>query len=66
MKKEMTGMCGCMHHKVFGWVLLIVGILFLLRDFGAWNFWNIQWYSVAFVLVGLGAGCKCCDRGMCF
>ncbi|GAF72302.1 unnamed protein product, partial [marine sediment metagenome] len=34
-------------------VALIAGILFLLQDLAVWNFWNISWYTVAFVLVGL-------------
>mgnify|MGYP001563536298 FL=1 len=54
--------CKCPHHSAFGWVALVAGVLFLLRDFGAWDFWNIQWYSVLFVLLGMGAMCKCCDR----
>jgi hypothetical protein len=37
-----------------GWLILIVGILFLLVDFGIWNFFGISWYSAAFVLIGLG------------
>lgn len=34
-------------------ITLIAGILFLLQDLAVWNFWNISWYTVAFVLVGL-------------
>ncbi len=68
MKKDMgmmkSGMCGCQHHKMFGWFVLLLGVLFLVRDFGIWNFWNIQWWSIAFILIGLGACCKCCGR-MC-
>ena len=59
-------MCGCSHHKTFGWVILIVGILFLFENFGWWTFWGVQWWSVLFILIGLGAMCKCCDKGMCF
>ncbi len=63
------GMCNCPHHKTFGWIVLIVGILFLLRDFGVgglFGLWNIQWWSVLFILVGLGAMCRCCEKGVCF
>ena len=43
-----TGICkGC------AIITLIAGILFLLQDLAVWNFWNISWYTVAFVLVGL-------------
>ena len=34
-------------------VSLIAGILFLVQDLGIWNFWNISWYTVGFILVGL-------------
>ena len=57
-------LCPCPHHKVSALVLLVVGILFLLRDFNVWDFWNIQWWSALFVLLGLGKLCKracsCC------
>lgn len=64
MKKEMSmgGTCKCQHHKIFGWVFLIVGILYLIKDFGGWDFWGIQWYTVLFLLIGLGALCMCCDN----
>ncbi len=32
---------------------VIVGVLFLLQDLGVWNFWNISWYTVGFILAGL-------------
>jgi predicted ferric reductase len=59
------GACKCPHHKAFGWVILILGVLFLLRDFNVWSFWNISWWTAAFILIGLGGFCKCCDRGVC-
>lgn len=34
-------------------VTLIVGTLFLLQDLGIWAFWNISWYTIGFILVGL-------------
>ncbi len=58
----MTCVCnGCM--KKGGIVLLVLGVLFLLADLGYWKFWNIQWWTVVFLLAGLvhiGAG-KCPD-----
>ena len=72
VKKEMGmkgGICGCSHHKTFGWVILVIGVLFLLRDFGVGGIlglWDIQWWTVAFVLVGLAALCACCEKGKCF
>jgi len=38
--------------KVCSLVALIVGILFLLQDLEIWNFWNISWYTVGFLIVG--------------
>ncbi|MBD3249625.1 hypothetical protein GF336_06285 [Candidatus Woesearchaeota archaeon] len=32
---------------------VIAGVLFLLQDLGVWNFWNISWYTVGFILAGL-------------
>ncbi len=55
--------CGkCM--KIGGAVFLVLGVLFLLRDLGVWNFWNIQWWTVLFLLVGLikFKGCKDCEK----
>jgi len=47
--------------KLGGVLLLILGVLFLLRDVGVWNFWNIQWWTAAFLLLGLGTwGATCC------
>ncbi|NQU99020.1 hypothetical protein HQ533_06180 [Candidatus Woesearchaeota archaeon] len=52
--------------KLCGVVLLILGILFLLGDLAVWNFWNIQWWTVAFLFGGLAAlctgGCPMCKE----
>ncbi|QQG38993.1 MAG: hypothetical protein HYS32_00830 [Candidatus Woesearchaeota archaeon] len=40
---------------ICGFLFLALGILFLLVDFGVWNFWGIQWWSAIFVLMGIGA-----------
>jgi len=40
--------------QVCGILLLILGILFLLQDLEIWNFWNINWYTALFILVGVG------------
>ena len=37
----------------FGIVVLIVGILFLLVDFGVWNFLGITGWAAFFVLAGI-------------
>ena len=47
--------------SITGVVLLIVGILFLLKDVGLWNFWNLNWWTVGFLLLGIGyLGTKAC------
>ena len=44
----------CKHCMKLGGILLLVfGVLFLLRDFEVWNFWNIQWWTVLFILFGV-------------
>jgi hypothetical protein len=55
----MCGKCG----KMMGLLVLIIGVLFLLRDVNVWNFWNIQWWTVAFILIGCaGLCCGCCPE----
>ena len=64
--KSTGGTCSCPHHKTFGWIILIIGALYLLNDLGWWNVWVVNWWTAAFVLIGLGALCSCCDKGKCF
>ena len=62
MGKNFMGMCA--------YTLTIVGILFLLRDLGKWNFWNVQWWTVLFLMMGIfglvGKGHEhcCCEDDM--
>lgn len=47
--------------KGVGIVLLIAGLIFLLQNLAVWDFWGIQWYTVAFVLLGVSyLGCSSC------
>ncbi|MBL7056332.1 hypothetical protein ISS07_05445 [Candidatus Woesearchaeota archaeon] len=39
--------------KISGMMTLLVGILFLLKDQGIWDFWGLSWYTVLFLLVGV-------------
>ena len=40
--------------KWLSWVVLIVGVLYLLQDYGvALTFWRVQWFTALFVLAGL-------------
>jgi len=52
--------------KMGGGLFLLVGVLFLLVDLGMWDFWGIQWWTAAFLLLGVGklgiAHCKACMK----
>jgi len=54
--------------KTCGVLMLIFGILFLFQDVGVWNFWGIHWWTVMFLLMGVGAlsalGCEDCKAIM--
>ncbi|MBC8495078.1 hypothetical protein H8D36_02915 [archaeon] len=42
--------------KTLGIIFFIIGIIYLVADLVAgWNFWGINWWTVMFILVGLGA-----------
>lgn len=49
--------------KVSGLILAALGVAFLLRDFGVWTFWNINWWSAVLLALGLGKFCAstCAD-----
>jgi len=54
-----------MHHicgkckKLFGLLILLLGVAFLLVDLGKWTFWNINWWTVVFLFMGLKVFCIC-------
>ena len=59
---------GCMCakcSKVSGILFLVLGLLFLLRDLGTWDFWGISWWTALFVLFGVmmmaSSHCKACN-----
>jgi len=49
-------------------LLLLAGLLFLLADIGVWSFWNLSWYTVLFIIVGITSigmsSCKDCKISM--
>lgn len=52
--------------KCCGWLVLIVGILYLIKDIWGLGFWNLEWYTVAFIIAGfamIASGC-CSKCGM--
>ena len=50
--------------KVGAVLMLLVGIAFLLVDKHVWAFWGLQWWTVLFLLWGIGgvgsSMCKDC------
>jgi len=51
-----------------GWMLLIVGVLFLLKDLNMWTFCGLSWWTVLFIVLGIGkiGMSKCHDcQAMC-
>jgi hypothetical protein len=61
-KKEMcaTGCCGkCNCMRVLGWVMLVIGVLYLLSDLGLFTWFGatFSWFTVVFILAGLKLLC---------
>jgi hypothetical protein len=53
-KENACLVCGSSVCKGCAFLALISGILFLLQDLGVWAFWNISWYTVGFLIMGIG------------
>lgn len=71
MENMQGTMCKCPHHKVIPFLIVVVGVAFLMGFWGmlSWDAVNIVW-PVAIIAIGLmklvermGA-CKCCS-GVC-
>ena len=61
MMGNMCAKCG----KMTGIIFLLIGIAYLITDLGigGWNFWGIQWWTILFLLMGLGGiGCASCGE----
>jgi len=57
-------MMGCGKCRVIGAIVfLVLGVLFLLKDLGTWDFWNISWWTALFLWFGIAGFCmsKCPD-----
>ena len=50
-------------HRLKSVVLLLLGLAFLFVDLGKWTFWNVNWWTAVFLLMGLVGLCasKCPD-----
>ena len=50
---------------ISGWIILILGILFLLADLGIWGFFGINWWTALLIVWGICAlfskGCPDCQ-----
>ncbi len=65
MKKEGGGVCACMHHSVFPFLVFIFGLAFLLKAFGVLTDRTVE---IAWPIIVAVAGltrmnenkCKCC------
>ncbi|MFH1053479.1 MAG: hypothetical protein V1740_03620 [Candidatus Woesearchaeota archaeon] len=51
---HMCSKCG----KLCALLVLVLGVLFLLQDLKVWNFWNISWYTILFLLMAICMFCK--------
>lgn len=53
-------------HKCFGWLVLLVGILFLIKDYApaSMTWWKVSvWPTAIFILIGVWKLCKhCCKK----
>ena len=53
---------------ITAFLFLLAGLAFLLVDLGFWKFWNLQWWTVLFVVLGMtamgNANCKDCQAMM--
>ncbi len=38
----------------FGWIVLVVAVLFLIRDLTQWAFWNINGWTVILFIIAVG------------
>lgn len=47
MKK--TCLTGC--NSKIGWMLLVVGLLYLAEDLGWITWWNLNWWTVGFLIL---------------
>ena len=48
-------MMGCRKCQgICGALMLVAGVVFLLKDLNVWPGWKINWWTVMFLLMGIG------------
>jgi len=51
--------------KMCAWLVLLAGIGLLAVDLGYWDFYNISWYTLVFLILGVGKfatnSCSACQ-----
>ncbi len=51
--------CCCPNHRGWGLIILLVGLLFLIKDYtGGPVLWRVSWYTVLFLILGLTMASK--------
>jgi len=55
--------CHCKHHKVMPWLIILIGLTFLLGNVGVFtvNAVNVIW-PVLLVILGASKLCRCCSN----
>lgn len=52
--------------KIFGGLLVLAAIVYILVDLGIWGFFGISWYTTLFAIVGVTSWatgtCKACMK----
>lgn len=46
-------MCYCCDFHGYGWLFVILGILYLFVDLGWITWWTISWWTIVFLLYGV-------------
>ena len=52
-----TGSCGCLCSPCWGLIIVIVGILYLLVDYGLISWWKLSWWTSSFIIIGIMMSC---------
>jgi hypothetical protein len=51
------GSCGCFCSPCWGLIIVIIGILYLLVDYGIVTWFRLSWWTTAFILLGIMMTC---------